>query len=740
MIVCFTSIMKAQTTLEYSDVNWNQKRNFRWFSQRGCLEYVGDERSVYVGGTLIGKFKNDDRYLRNIILLGLDHDKTIRKGKLARAFGLTDEYLRRMRKRVKDGGLESIPVRGPGGKKPKVDEKSRKNVCQVFDEGVTAVEAYRKLGKKLSVTYQTIWRFRKEWEGEQRSNNPAGNSKGGDPQIGLSLDDDSAKRSDVATDGEKQSEGSKEEVEPKSAGNTTETNAKAISGGKSIQHAGGLLLVSVVHALGLYDATFIDWQTPGRWRERLRVAMDALVLVLGLGQRCVEGVRRLETKTADVLLRANRMPSENWVRRIIKRYLEEEGSAKMHLGMLGLYLEDSRAGQNRPAVFYVDNHMRPYTGKQTLRKGWRMQDKRVKPGATDYYVHDEDGRPVFRADVPSHDSLTKWLSPITGMLREGLGRDQRILVAFDRAGSYPKQMAELRENGFEFVTYERKPYRSLSASSFTKKFELDGEEIGVYEKHLANLGKGRGRVRRIAIRMADGKQVNLLAVSKESTERLIEIITGRWIQENGFKHGKERWGFDQLDGRKVLPYAPDTIIPNPGRRRLDYTLELLRNREGTIRRKLARLDDDHQDVDKFEEELSFTLKRQDELENLRPDFPKQAPLRETELAGKLVHHDTHYKTFIDTVRIACANAESDLAIEIAPFLNKKAEAKKTLSNLFSSPGDIRVNRRTITIAVDITGRKSEIYAFSELFKVVNQWKLTLPGDGEKHLLRFVAKQ
>jgi hypothetical protein len=28
-----------------------------------------------------------------------------------------------------------------------------------------------------------------------------------------------------------------------------------------------------------------------------------------------------------------------------------------------------------------------------------MQDKRVKPGVTDYYVHDEDGRPVWRFDI-----------------------------------------------------------------------------------------------------------------------------------------------------------------------------------------------------------------------------------------------------------------------------------------------------------------------------------------------------
>jgi hypothetical protein len=729
-------IMTTQTEIQYPDLNRTRKIDIRWFSERGCVEFSEGVRSVYVSGTLITKFEDDERYVRNVILLGLDQDKTIKKGRLARAFGMTYESLRRMRKLAEEGGVEALPVRGPGGSEPKINLETREKIFRLFSEGVTAKEAYRKAGKKAGVTYQTIWRMRKAWEAGQRlSELQERKDEEIDKQNELTFDD-SARNSDTEADREKQNGDSKKEDGLPRSSKTAGTNAEAIRSGKMIQFAGALVLVAAVHRLGLYEAAIFGWKTTNRWLERLRVAMDALVIALGIGQKCVEGVRRLETKTAGLLLRADRLPSESWVRRIIKRYLDEEGSAKVHVGMLDLYLEESRAANDRAVVFYVDNHMRPYTGKHTLLKGWRMQDKKVKPGATDYYVHDEDGRPVFRADVVSHDSLTKWLSPVTGMLQEGLGKEQRVLVAFDRAGSYPNQMAELRENDFEFVTYERKPYRKLPSSAFTKKVELDGYEIGVHEKRLANLKKGRGRVRRIALRMPDKRQVNLLAVSQESTERLIEIITGRWVQENGFKHGKERWGLNQLDSRKVLHYAPDTLIPNPGRRRLEHTLKLLRAQEGSIRRKLARMEGGHHGVGKLKEELTVVLERQDELEELRPNLPRKAELQETEISGELVHHDTHYKTFVDTVRIACANVESDLASELAPYLNKGAEAKKALQNLFSSSGDIRVNAKSITIAIDPIGRKDEIEAFAELFKVVNQWKLTLPGDPEKRYLRF----
>jgi len=90
--------------------------------------------------------------------------------------------------------------------------------------------------------------------------------------------------------------------------------------------------------------------------------------------------------------------------------------------------------------------------------------------------------------------------------------------------------------------------------------------------------------------------------------------------------------------------------------------------------------------------------------------------------------------------IACANVESDLAAELSPHLNKKTEAKKVLKNLFSSPGDIRVNCRTVTITIDPIGRKDEREALNILFRNLNRWNLTLPGDPKSRVLRIKAKQ
>jgi hypothetical protein len=82
------------------------------------------------------------------------------------------------------------------------------------------------------------------------------------------------------------------------------------------------------------------------------------------------------------------------------------------------------------------------------------------------------------------------------------------------------------------------------------------------------------------------------------------------------------------------------------------------------------------------------------------------------------------------------NAESDLAAQLAPHLPHPAEAKKTLANLFATPGDIRVQRARIHVALRPAATLRETHAFRELLAVVNRWQLTLPGDAHQRPLRF----
>ena len=705
----------------------SSKYEVRRFSDDGAVVVDGTIANVFIGGTLIGTFDedDDDRGPRNVLVVTLAKSGQIRLGRLAKAFGLDDEYVRRLRRKEEVGGFGAVLGKRQG-KNTTVRPELRAAWFAMFDAGQTPKDAHREQPRKARHSYSTAWRIHEQWK-RTRSTEPTKPTPPVEPQLpseGQLTLWSAETASEIAEDLVMPNEASTEIVP---------MTAQPIRGGKMIQHVGCWMLLALAGELGLYEEAQHAFER--RNRDGLRIALDAVICALAIKQLVVEGVRRLATPTGPALLRAERVPTPSGVRKLLGRLLEQtDGGAALDARMAARFIA-AAGGDDGPAVFYIDNHMRPYTGKQVVRKGWRMQDRRVLPGTSDYYVHDEDGRPVFRIAVPSHDSLTTWLPSLAKRLREALGEDEEIVLAFDRAGAFAEALADLRDANFGFVTYERKPYPELPASAFSPT-TIAGDKVGLHESRLHNLGDGRGRIRRIAIRTEDGRQVNILASSKLPAAQLVEILWHRWRQENGFKHGVERWGINQLDGRSVEPYPPGTIIPNPRRRRLDRALRLARVAEGDARRDLARFAPTDRRHAAAEVDLADALERQHRLEDLRPWLPSHAPVEETELVGKLVRHDGKLKTVIDVIRVVCANAESDLASMLAPHLRRPREAKKLVANLLAAPGNVAVTDEAVHIRLAPAATPSERQAIQHLCAAINERRLTLPGDPKRLPLRF----
>lgn len=742
-----------QTSIELQNAGQcEQQYEVIWFALSGSVTHYAGYSEVHVNGMLVGRWEYGEPGQRNLLLVRLAENEGIHLGKLANAFKVSTETLRQMRKQAQNEGLEALLNRRRGGSRSKVTTKLRKKLERWFAKGCTVTEAHRRLGPTPPIGETTVWRVHRAWQ-EKRpapcvepvilvdSSPKAQTCIPGFEVLCQPAEESVTDEADGEIPPRCQKSGEGRESKPKGGESNDEgviMAASEVRGGRGIQHLGTWLLIAFVHRLGLYSVA-AELVAGEQRRNPLRMALDSVISAFAIGQRCVEGVRRLATPTASRLLRVKGVPSASWVRRILHWFADTAGSARFHLSMAAVYLAMTKGENGGSCVFYVDNHLRPYTGKHKLRRGWRMQDKRAQPGATDYYVHDEDGRPVLRIDVSQHGSLTQWLSPIAHLLRQRLDTDERVLLAFDRAGAYPEEMATLRDNGFEFVTYERKPYKKLPRAAFTQTLIVGQQEVQIHETRLKNLKKGRGRVRRISVLTEGGNQVNILAISRESAERLVTIMMldgGRWVQENAFKHGKERWGINHLDGRKVEMYPPESIIPNPARRRLERALRIARNSEGAARCKLERLPDDHKRRPAVETQLAEALAQQNRLIEQRPHTPERIALKDSELADTLVKHSSHYKTVLDTIRIACANAESELAYMLAPELPQAAEAKKTLANLFAAPGDIRVRDHAIHVILRPAASRSERLAFNCMLTELDCHELTLPGDAKQRPLRF----
>ena len=743
---------------------------------------------MFVGGLLLGRYSTEELGPRNVLLCLLSQDRAMHKGRLAEAFEVSVETLRLLRQCWEREGLESVWRRRAGGSKEKLTTQDKERIEALFAAGVGVTEVQQRVGASLGVSLRSVERLRSAWRARQEKTPekapaapllvPAQGDLGGKDaaavapveeaaptsKVAAPVQDAMALLEDAAAPSATQTPPSEALAAPELAPAQTPAplpaweapcdeaaarlpagrvggpalpaweapcdEAAPVSSAAQVQHVGTWLLLCVVHALGLYGEAWRLAQGVLPTRV-LRVALDAFVMAVALGQRCVEGVRRLCTPSAPLLLRTPQVPSASWVRWRLGQFAQQQRGASLLMAMAQRYIRRAgatAAAQQEPAVFYIDNHLRPYRGKHTVRKGWRMQDKRAVPGCSDYYVHDEEGRPLWRINVPEHSPLTDWLLPLARRLREALGPDQRLLLCFDRAGAHAEQMAALRTEGVEFVTYERKPYPVLPASAFGPPLHFREETVRLCEAPRKNLRKGRGRVRRISVLFSDGKQINLLAVSTQPPLWLLEVMVGRWCQENSFKYAGERWGQDQLDGRRVEPYPDKALIPNPARRRLDAALRLLRAREGQALRMLAPLAPSDPRRADLEQDLQEARAMQEQLLALRPSLPTHAPVDQTELNGELVRHTEEYKLALDTIRIACANAESELAAFLAPRLPRAAEAKKALSNLLVAPGQVHATSEHITVTLQPAATPAEQQAFASFLADLDAWNLTLPAD------------
>jgi len=758
----------------------------RWFGPAACVIQGGEAIEIRVGGQTVSRFPVDDLGTRNAVLVQLASAGGFKKGRLAESFGLTSEGLRLIVRQYEAEGLGAVLERRPGGSAPRLSEQHRRILEAAFARGEKAAQAHRRLGRRPTVSLSRTRTLRREFLAAARTRGQAAapstststsTSTSAEvappspaptvarvpaPQLALPsvVTDEAAGEPGsvpvpvpvpVPSDTAPATRATGSETVPDDAEVDAGSERIAPEGGL-VQHAGVWMMLSMLAADGLHEVAArrcaeakadadLEWEPPTA--ADVALAIDAFAAALALGQDCVEGVRRLETPTGAKLLCHSRVPSPWWVRAKLGAFADT-GARLFHLGMAGRYIRGAAAVADAggPTLFYVDNHLRAYTGQAVLRRGWRMQDKRVRPGCTDYWVHDADGRPVFRQEAPTHDSLAEHLAPIADTLRIALGPKERILLAFDRAGAYPEVLATLRDLGVELVTYERRPYQLLPADAFVGEARFDEEVLRFVETAEKNLGGGRGRVRRIAVRGDDGRQVNLLGVGPSPPSLLIAAMRGRWNQENAFKHGAARWGQNQLDGRRLAHYPPDAIIPNPARRRLDHALRLAYISEGDARCRLAKLDDatSQEKRESWHGALRDAEHRQRELLAERTSTPTHAPLAETELAGKLVYHRPGYKLALDTVRIACQNVEAELALILGERMDRPREAKKLLANLLAAPGFVHASKTALRVSLLPAAAIDEQAAVEHLLDELTRRKLRLPGDPWRRRLVFGSQE
>lgn len=488
----------------------------RWFARDGCVVREGEQRSVVIGGRKVGSWEPGERGIRNALMVELAKDSRIILEDLAKAFEVSSETLRLQRRLYEEEGLEAVLKRGEyhqeGGRqlKPAV----RRKMERLFAQGKGSSEIVAALKGKVHRT--SVAKYRRGWEARQKGRaepcqqalplkaEPAMLA----PESPVAIGTESESRSEEKGAAAAETTLSEEKLgpirvsrpptsermgrihakaapaAPEAEGRFEEIGEYAPFSAKGVQQVGAWLLLVTIAGLGLYR--HLRHHERGSARARpVRVAIDAVLTALAVGGRCVESIRRLATSSIAALMLVDTAPSASWVRRTLGGYCAGNDTEALHKEIAGELLLRAKASTpaRKPVVLFFDNHARPYTGKHSLRRIWRMQGKCTVPGAMDYWVHDLEGRPVLQIPVAPNASLPQILPQWVGFLRSKLGQDTPLLFVFDRAGAFPGLFKWLRDHDVEFVTYQRARYRKFRHQWFVRHGravtlrEASGEKI-----------------------------------------------------------------------------------------------------------------------------------------------------------------------------------------------------------------------------------------------------------------------
>ncbi|MGH9268854.1 MAG: putative transposase, partial [Acidimicrobiales bacterium] len=169
--------------------------------------------------------------------------------------------------------------------------------------------------------------------------------------------------------------------------------------------------------------------------------------------------------------------------------------------------------------------------------------------------------------------LTKSLPEVLGQLVEICG-GRRILLGFDRGGSYPVLFAKLAEEGVGFLTYRRAPLATPGVAPRRSWVKVDGRRVGYRVADEMVELEGVGAVRQLSVYDAGKVVLQVLTSDTGATAAyLCHMLRCRWRIENTFKYLEDHHGIHWLSDYAMELRPDPSLVANPERTAAKATLK-----------------------------------------------------------------------------------------------------------------------------------------------------------------------
>jgi transposase len=526
---------------------------------------------------------------------------------------------------------------------------------------------------------------------------------------------------------------------------------------EGVPGAGVLLAIPLLVQSGLLEIFTRLYRSIGPAFYGLRTTVVCLFVLSLLRIKRPENLKEYNPEDLGRLLGLDRAPEVKTLRRKLDALAGRNQGLELMRALAERRIRDQ---EDRIGVLYVDGHVKEYHGKAKVGKTFITCRRLSAPAATDTWVNDVNGDPLFVVSSELNESLTATLKPVLSEIRQAVGDTRRITVIFDRGGWSPKLFHQLIESGFDIITYRKGHNPTIPAQQFEKReFVENGTK---YEYHLhdqprvrvgrsgakaekAKRGEKRKKakkspkylwLRQVTRHRDNGHQTPVITNRTDlPPEKVLYLMFHRWRQENFFKYMREEFALDGL-----LEHGAEPVIgkdrPNPARTKIDKELRQVRATLAETERLIGiGLADNEESkrpsVRGFKiahagllRQAEGARKRIAQLNARKAKLPKRVPASDLESLKK------DRKVIADSIKMVAYQTESELARMLGEsYARCDDEGRTLLQAAFQSRGDLEVKDGEIRVTLAPQSSPHRTLAIKELSEKLTTLGVKFPGTG-----------
>jgi hypothetical protein len=512
--------------------------------------------------------------------------------------------------------------------------------------------------------------------------------------------------------------------------------------GAGLPLAGLLLILPALAASGLLDTArgVYGRMRPGFYG--LRATLLTLVFLAFLRDPRAEGATRIRPADLGRVLGLDRAPEVKTLRRKLSELAALGKGAELQGAMAKAH------GRRKPETlgfFYIDGHVRVYTGKRDLPKTHIGRLHMAGRASVETHVADIHADPVLVVTATAGASLASELVGLIPDLRAVLGDDRRATVIFDRGGWSPATFATLIGAGFDILTYRKAPYGRLTDDQFTAVEYVDPEGV-THNYNLADTTvcfdlpkKNKVTLRQVTRAADDGAQIPILTSRTDlEAAEVCWRLAARWRHENYFKYARTHFALDVLDSYADMEDDPNRMVVNPAKTQAVRNVEAARTDLTAANCELATAIADAATraglpgaggkADINPKALKTLNHAQTTLNHARTDSrhtPTHLTLATIRPNARVLNEER--KLLTHAIRMAAYNTETTLVRMITPhYARAEDEARALLREAVTLSGDIEIIHDVIHVRLDPATAPRRSRALAQLCDQLTATNTTYP--------------